>query len=119
MRWPWLNGSKYAPVPGSIPGTALNLRGVEVVLAPLCLDDFVAIESDLTSFGAPGTTMSKQLLITAKAAHRSMLSNHPDITLAEVRRLIDVRNMQQVMQAMIAMNELTPAKPGESSPASR
>ena len=113
--WPFANG-KYRPVPGSIPGTELELRGVKVVMTPLCLDDFVAIESDFRDFDKQ--PMGRQMLITAKAAHRSMLANQPEITLADVQRLIDVRNMNQVMRTLMAINELSETQPGEPLPVS-
>lgn len=102
-------------MPGSVPGTELILRGIKVTIAPLCLDDFVAIEPELTGFGSANAR--KQMEIAARAAHRSMLANHPDITLADVRQLIDMRNMPKVMEALISTNELEMAKPGESPPA--
>jgi hypothetical protein len=113
--WPFANG-KYRPVPGSIPGTELDLRGVKVTMTPLCLDDFVAIEAEFRDFDKQ--PMGKQMLVTAKAAHRSLLANQPEITLADVQRLIDVRNMHQVMRTLMAINELSETKPGEPRPAS-
>jgi hypothetical protein len=112
----WFNGSsKYTPEPGAIPGTVLTLRGVTVTLVPLCLDDFVALESEFAGFG--DMPLGKQMIATAKVAHRSMLAHHPDISFDEVRQLIDVRNMPEVMRAVISMNELASGKPGEQKPA--
>lgn len=110
------NGSnKYKPKPGTIPGSVLKLRGVEVVITPLCLDDFVALEPEFAGFSSQA--LGKQMAITVKAAHRSMLANHPDITVADVRQLIDTKNMFEVMAAMVSANELSVTKPGESRPA--
>lgn len=117
MKFFGANGvKKYAPRPGTIPGAVLSLRGVKVTITPLCLDDFVALEPEFAGFSAQA--LGKQMTITVKAAYRSMLANHPDITIADVRQLIDTKNMFEVMQAMISANELSVSKPGESQPAS-
>jgi len=113
-----VNGVKYAPIPGKIPGTAVNLGGHEFIVAPLNLDLFVQYEKDITEFGAiPNTRdgLDKALPLFLVCIQR----NNPDMTLEALRHLVDFANAGALANAIIETNALKLKEPGESAPASQ
>ena len=110
------NGAvKYAPIPGKIPGTAVNLGGHDFVVAPLSLDLFVEYEKTITEFG---TTRSKDGMERSLPMFLACVQrNNPDMTIDELRRLLDFGNIRLLMDAIIETNGLKLKAPGESVPA--
>lgn len=110
------NGAvKYAPIPGKIPGTAVNLGGHDFIVAPLNLDLFVQHEKEITEFGAIKDRggLEAALPIFLVCIQR----NYPDMTLEALRQIIDFANAGALMQAIIETNALKLKAPGESVPA--
>lgn len=109
--------SKYAPVPGKIPGTAVNLGGHVFIVPPLNLDQVVALKDDLPKLGQ-GTDLGDMLANSVPVLHASLVRNYPDLTVEELRALLDVGNLRPVCDALIAVNGLKVSPSGETSPAS-
>jgi hypothetical protein len=112
-----LNGSKYAPVAGRIPGTPVNLGGHQFIVAPLNLDAFIQHEKDITEIGATPNTkegLEKVLPLFLVCIQR----NNPDMTLDALRLLVDFANAGALASAIIETNALKLKAPGESAPAS-
>jgi hypothetical protein len=112
-----LNGSKYAPVPGKIPGTALNLGGVEFVAPPFNLDGVQEVmpllEQTKGVKAAPET-----LRAVAAVLHISLKRNYPDLTVDELLPLIDMGNALPSLLAVCKVSGIEFAVPGEPVPAS-
>jgi hypothetical protein len=107
---------KYAPIPGKIPGTAVNLGGHDFIVAPLNLDLFVAHEAQITAMGSLPTTkegVEQVLPLFLVCIQR----NYPDMTLAALRQLVDFGNVTALTNAIIETNGLKLKAPGESVPA--
>jgi len=110
------NGSKYAPVPGKIPGTTINLGGHELVLAPLNLDQVQQFEEQIGKLGTPAS--AKEALEQAvPIIHASLQRNYEDMTEADVRGLLDVGNFPMALEALVSVSGFV--KKGEAAPASR
>lgn len=110
--------SKYAPVPGKIPGPVVNLSGQELVLAPMNLDgvqEFLALQA---AFDPSAGDMRSLINHVARALHISLRRNYPDMTVADVEGLLDVGNIGPAMDLLSAASGLQKAPSGESRPAS-
>jgi hypothetical protein len=107
---------KYAPIPGKIPGTAVNLGGHEFIIAPLNLDLFIEHEKTISQFGSIEKSISglERVLPTFLASIRR---NYPDMTLEALRGLVDFGNFTQLTDAIVETNALKLKAPGESVPA--
>jgi hypothetical protein len=110
-------GGKYAPVPGTIPGTVLNLGGYELTLAPLNLAQVEALQDNVANLGK-GETLREAIAEAIPLIHASLLRNYPAITTAEVRELIDIGNFRQALEAVISISGYSRAPAGEPKPAS-
>lgn len=109
------NATKYAPVPGKIPGTALNLGGHDLVLAPLTLDQIQALTAQIEKLGAVAN-MADLVATALPVIHASLMRNYPDMTLEDVRALVDVGNIRKASQAVIGVSGFEFAEPGETTP---
>ena len=111
------NGSKYAPVPGKIPGTALNLGGIDFVAPPFNLDGVQEVMPLLN--GAKDLTTAEDVLKhSARIIHVSLKRNYPDLTFDELLVLIDMGNAQNVLETICTASGIEFKKPGEMMPAS-
>ncbi len=112
------NGSSYKPVPGRIPGTLINLGGVEFVMPPLNLDQIREFENIIPELGKKDgfTANADEALPVIYAA---LSRNYPDLKLEELRALLDAGNLKAASLAVIMSSGYTPGKPGEPAPASQ
>ena len=110
------NGS-YAAIPGKIPGTPINLGGVEYILAPLNLDQVRKFESVLPTLGQK-ETLGENITESLPVIHASLSRNYPDITLEQVSGLIDLGNLQAACLAVISISgyEKSAGEPAPASP---
>jgi hypothetical protein len=111
------NGSKYAPVPGKIPGTALNLGGVEFVAAPFNLDGVQEATRLLESLQG-AKTAQESLRGAAAVIAISLQRNNPDITVEDVTALLDLGNWEAALLAVCGASGIKFAALGEPRPAS-
>ena len=109
--------SKYAPIPGKSPGTAVNLGGREFVLAPLNLFQIEALEATIAQLGN-NSGLKESLELSIPLVLASMQRNYPDVTADDVRGLLDLGNFMAVTKSIITSSGYAPAE-GESLPASQ
>jgi hypothetical protein len=105
----------YQPVPGKIPGTTLNLGGHELVLAPLNLDQVQAFEATIANLGQP-KSLPEAIAEAVPLIHASLSRNYPDLSVEDVRRLVDLGNFAAACTAIVTSSGFKRAAPGESSP---
>jgi len=114
------NGSKYAPVPGKIPGTALNLGGVDFVAPPFNLDGVQEAMPMLSEARQrlAGKPPEEVLRYAAGVIHISLRRNYPDLTLDELLQLIDMGNAMRVIDVICTASgiEFTKGEPIPASP---
>lgn len=109
---------KYAPLPGSIPGTRLNLGGQILIMPPLNLDQVRQFESVLPTLGKKGST-SENVEEALPLLHAALSRNYPDLTVEELRALLDLGNLLPACEALVESSGYTSAAPGEAMPPSR
>lgn len=109
---------KYRPVPGKIPGTVVNLGGVDYTLAPLNLIQVEALDDSIRKLGS-SQDMKENFEIALPLVHASMTRNYPDVTLEDVRLLLDMGNFMAATQAVVRISGYTPSASGEAVPASQ
>ncbi len=112
------NGKKYAPVPGKIPGTPLNLGGVDFVMPPLNLDQVRAFESVLPTLGKKGS-LTENIDEGLPLLHAALSRNYPDLTLDELRPLLDLGNFPAACSALVESSGFVESAPGEPRPPTR
>ena len=111
-----MSEGKYAARPGSIPGTPLNLGGLRLVMAPLNFAQVEQFESLLPNLGRR-ETFAENVDEALPVIHASLSRNYPDLTLAELRLLLDLDNFPKACDALVRISGYTEAAPGESVPA--
>ncbi len=114
------NGKTYQPVPGKIPGTAINLGGVEYILAPLNLNQVEEFESRIKTLGTK-PTMAENLADAAVLVQASLSRNYEGITVDDVREMIDLGNFERAAKAVVSISGFAaaPSASGEAVPASQ
>lgn len=110
--------TKYAAVPGRIPGTLINLGGVEFVMPPLNLDQVQQFEGILPTMGQK-LTFRENMEEAMPLLHAALSRNYPDLTVEDLGPLIDLGNFAQACAAVAASSGFVAAKPGEPQPAPR
>lgn len=110
--------NRYAPDPAKIAHVRLELGGRQFDLLPPDLDG----TRRLRALGARVEKARKRargdpsfaLMTTfvAEALQLALVRNYPDITIADVRRLLDLENAQRALQAVLEMCQVAtpPAK---------
>jgi hypothetical protein len=91
--------NQYKPLPGLIPGTLLNLSGVKLVMPPLNLDQIQQFSESTASIGS-GKSMQENMEIALPILHAAMTRNYPDMTLDDLRGLLDISNFQEACAAL-------------------
>jgi hypothetical protein len=112
------NGKSYRPVPGKIPGTAINLGGTEWILAPLNLNQVEQFGDRIAALGSK-STLKENLADAAELVHASLSRNYSDITVEDVREMLDLGNFEKAAKAVVSISGYKAAQPGEAPPASQ
>lgn len=111
------SGHSYRPVPGKIPGRAINLGGHDFVLPPLNLDG-VRIAQPLFLEFEKHEHVADSLEMAAKILHIALVRNYPKITEADVAALLDTGNAIPALAALASLSGFKAAPLGETRPAS-
>ncbi len=112
------NGHNFAPVPGKIPGAALNLGGVELIAPPFNLDAVQEVMPLLVKFKETKTA-ADTLRAVAPILLLSLRRNYPEITLKQVLELVDMGNAVPALLDVCKVSGIEFAKnSGESAPTS-
>lgn len=109
---------KYAPRPGNIPGVAVNLGGIDFVLAPLGLRLAREFEAKGKQLRDENAGDDAQIEFGIEIILASLNRNYPEITLDELRELIDSANVIEAQQAIAGISGMKRVKPGELAPRS-
>ena len=108
--------SQYQAQAGRIPGTLINLGGVEFVMPPMNLDQVQQFEDLMPTLGQKPSFMEnaeEALPIILAALNR----NYPDLTLDDLRPLIDLGNFRTACDALAKSSGYVSAS-GGARPAS-
>ncbi len=112
------NGRKYAAVPGKIPGTPINLGGIDFVMPPLNLDQVQQFESVLPTLGKQKTLLAN-INEGLPLLHAALSRNYPDLTLDDLRPLLDLGNFPTACEALVESSGYVESVPGEPRPPAR
>jgi hypothetical protein len=107
----------YAPVPGSIPGTELNLGGVVFVMPPLNLNAVRKYETHIANLGKKGT-VSENIEEALPILHAALVRNYPDLTVEQLRELVDMGNYFEAVAALTSISGFKKVPSGEARPPS-
>ena len=110
-------GHSYAPVPGKIPGRAINLGGVDFTLPPLNLDGVRVAQPLFIEFEKVDHVVDS-LGMAAKILHVALVRNYPDLTEADVLALLDTGNAIPALAALASLSGFRASPLGEPKPAS-
>ena len=100
--------------PGKIRGVKILLGSQWFILPPLNLIGFEEHETDIERFSTePNLKLSDKLQIICRITLSAIQRNYPDVTLEYLKKWIDLGNMLEVFQAVMAQSGLRPANPGE------
>jgi hypothetical protein len=111
------NGHDFAPVTGKIPGTMINLGGREYILAPLNLDQVQQFEEVIPKLGQ-AATLQENIKQSLPLIHASLSRNYPEITIEDVRKIVDLGNFAAASWAIVSLSGYKRVPAGESPPAS-
>jgi hypothetical protein len=112
------NGHDYKALPGKIPGTPINLGGVEYVLPPLNLDQVRQFEAAIPKLGTH-PTLRENLEEALPIIHAALSRNYPALKVEELGQIIDLGNFRAACDALIEVSGYTKAPAGEPAPASQ
>jgi len=102
-----------------IPGTTITLGGKKYLLPPMNVEamelhgDFIT--ACVNGKAAEGQDMGG-LVIIADLIYLSLARNYPDITRAEVKRHVDLGNMQALLASVFKTSGFEEKAPGEALP---
>lgn len=107
---------KYAPRPGNIPGVAVNLGGVDLVLAPLGLRLMREFQEKGKEIQKPEVTSEQAYDFNAEVILASLQRNYPDMTREDLDALLDSANVKEAFHAVFEQSGFKRVKPGEIPP---
>lgn len=84
-----------------IPGIAFTFGGRVLQIPPLSLGDLEALQQRLDELPTLEATNPKAVATVLDATTAALQRNYPQLTRADVGRLVDVGNMLDVMQAVM------------------
>lgn len=100
-----------------IKGITLLLAGQPYIVPPLTLGALEDLQDGLESF--TGGIDLKSIKTVIDALHAALLRNYPDMTRDQVRNMVGLENMDEVMQAVMDVSGLRrkELEAGEPAPA--
>jgi hypothetical protein len=113
------NGKHYAPLPGKIPGAAINLGGHDFVLAPLglrLLREYQAKAHALAEKKDPPATPDELYELNVEVIVASLNRNYPEITREGIEELLDSVNVPESLALIWDQSGVKRVKPGELKP---
>jgi hypothetical protein len=112
------NGHTYKALPGKIPGTPVNLGGMDYIMPPLNLDQVQEFESIIPKLGQR-PTLRENLEEALPLIHAALSRNYPEITIEDLRKILDLGNFSIACDALVTVSGYTKASAGEPAPASQ
>lgn len=91
-------------------GITVNIGGTDYVVPPLTLGAIKRlmpkIEAMATSLAADGKMRPESMDSIVEVVHAALLRNYPDMTLQELEDMLDVKNIADIMQAVLGVSGL-------------
>jgi hypothetical protein len=99
------------------PGRKVMLRGREFVIPALDLEQTETLEADIDKLG-PGSkeSFSEILRAAARILQVALSENYPEITLAEVKKVLDLKNYGDAFRASLGQESAGEPKAAASGP---
>lgn len=107
---------KYAPRPGNIPGVAINLGGLDFVIAPLGLRLMREMETKGKALSTADATAEQAHAFNVDVILASLQRNYPEITREELEELLDTHTETEAFQLVFVQSGLKRVTPGELQP---
>lgn len=87
-------------------------------MPPLNLDQVRELEDGIKGLQSK-PSMRENIEDALPLLHAALSRNYPDLSIEELRPLIDLGNFKDACDALVRSSGFVPAQPGESSPAAR
>jgi hypothetical protein len=106
-----------------IEGTKVMLGETEYTIPPLTLKALRKLApklKDLAGLATDGSNILgaeqlEQLGLVSELVHAALLRNYPEMTLDQVEELLDTKNLNRVLGAVLAIAGFEAAIPGEAA----
>ena len=83
-------------------GEPITIRGKEYILPGLSFAQLEDNADDIDKvMNSKNEDMIKMINVAAKIVHLAMSRNYPDLTVKEVKEMLDMRNKEKIIQAIM------------------
>lgn len=109
--------SDYKPKTGKIPGTQINLGGVDFVMPPLNLDQVQQFSDVIPTLGKK-PTLIENINEALPVIFAALSRNYQDLTIEDLRPLLDLGNFRDACVAVATSSGFVASdkKVGEETP---
>jgi hypothetical protein len=98
-----------------IDGKTVHMAGTDWVIPPLNFKALRRFRDELGTMTAEALAGSGKII---EIIHAAMQRNYPDLTLEHVEDMVDMGNVMEVTEAVLAISGLVAKQPGEAMAAS-
>ena len=98
-----------------IEGKIVSMLGKDWVIPPLNFKALRRFREELGTMTAEALAGSGKVV---EIIHAAMQRNYPDLTLEQVEDMVDMGNVMEVTEAVLAISGLVAKQPGEATAAS-
>lgn len=97
------------------PGVSVILAGAAFVIPALSLRQIRGLQDRLAAYTGGMDASSTELVLDT--VHAALTRNYPDLTLDQVAEWVDMRNMRELMDAVMGVSALTERVESGEAPA--
>lgn len=91
-------------------GKPITLAGVTYTAAPLSLGAVKRLVPRIEGYGK--LDLAAQIDVAVDVLHASLSRNHPDLPREQIEEEVDLANMQDLFNSVLALSGFVPATPG-------
>jgi hypothetical protein len=106
--------SEKAHEPGKVSGIKLNFGGQDYIVPPLNIEGVERHEQDIQRVQTdPNLSMMDKVNLICGVVLTAVQRNYPSVDLVFIKKWIDLGNVEEVFQAVMAQSGYKEGKPGE------
>ena len=103
-------------------GETITIRGKGYIIPGLSFEQLENNADDIDKvMNSKNENMTKMISVVAKIVHLAMSRNYPDLTVGEVKKKLDMRNKEKIIQAIMGSSGFQTAanNSGEALPVAK